>query len=82
MYIFGCSFDSVKDIVGYDPKDLMADGVAITDFIHPADQVMMMHRPRVESSKYIIITTIVTKPVSLRACLSTYGGGEKACCTL
>ena len=28
---------SVKEILGYDPKVLCADGVAIKDFIHPED---------------------------------------------
>ena len=42
---------SVKDILGYDPKDLCAEGVSMKDFVHPADQILMKRRPKVECCK-------------------------------
>ena len=49
--IFFCC--SVKEILGYDPKDLCAEGVSMKDFVHPADQIMMKRRPKVECRKYM-----------------------------
>ena len=54
MYLHGIVLyyvHSVKDITGYDPKDLVADGVTFTDFIHPADLTMMKHRPKMGLSE-------------------------------
>ena len=55
MYMYPCEYFccSVQEILGYDPKVFTADGVAITDFIHPADQLLMMRKPVVEFSEYI-----------------------------
>lgn len=32
----------VKEIVGYDPEDLIGDGCSIADFFHPADYKRMV----------------------------------------
>ena len=37
---------SVREILGYDPEVLCSDDVAIIDFIHPEDQMMMRQRPK------------------------------------
>ena len=53
MIVHVSIYHSVKDITGYDPKDLMADSVLMNDFIHPADQIMMKRIPEVEFCKYV-----------------------------
>ena len=35
-------FHSVKDIVGYEPEDLLGDSVNMVDFFHPADYKRMV----------------------------------------
>ena len=42
IVLFHCS---VREILGHDPKVLCSGNVAIIDFIHPEDQVMMRQRP-------------------------------------
>ena len=42
IVLFHCS---VLEILGHDPKVLCSGNVAIIDFIHPEDQVMMRQRP-------------------------------------